>query len=89
MNLFCIYSVRLSRVRLFVTPWTVTRQAPLSMEFSRQEYWSRWPFPSSRDPPNPGIKPIPPALEMDSTTELPGKPVFIYMVLILIDSISV
>ena len=36
----------LSRVRLFVTPWTVGHQAPLSMGFSRQEYWSGWPFPS-------------------------------------------
>ena len=47
----------LSRVRLFVTPWTVAYQAPLSMVFSRQEYWSRLPFPSSGDLPNPGIKP--------------------------------
>ena len=60
MNLFCIYSVRLSRVRLFVTPWTVTRQAPLSMEFSRQEYWSRWPFPTPGDLPSPGIEPTSP-----------------------------
>ena len=42
----------------FVTPWTVARQAPLSMEFSRQEYWSGLPFPSPRDLPNPGIEPI-------------------------------
>ena len=58
MNLFCIYSVRLSRVRLFVTPWTVTRQAPLSIEFSRQEYWSGLPFPSPGDLPNPGNQPM-------------------------------
>ena len=44
------------RVRLFATPWTVTLQAPLSMGFSRQEYWSGVPFPSPRDPPDPGIK---------------------------------
>ena len=50
-------SVVLSCVQLFVTPWTVTCQAPLSMEFSRQEYWSRLPFPTSGDLPNPGIKP--------------------------------
>ena len=53
------------RVRLFVTPWTVAQQAPLSMEFSRQEYWSGVPFPSPGDIPNPGIKsasPVSPAL---------------------------
>ena len=38
-------------------PWTVARQAPLSMGFSRQEYWSGWPFPSPVDLPNPGIRP--------------------------------
>ena len=40
----------------FTTPWTVTRQAPLSKGFSRQEYWSRLPFPTPGDLPNPGIK---------------------------------
>ena len=39
------------------SPWTAAHQAPLSMEFSRQEYWSRWPFPPPEDLPNPGIKP--------------------------------
>ena len=53
----------LNRVRLFETPWTVARQAPLSMEFSRQEYWSGLPFPSPRDLPNPGIEPGSPALK--------------------------
>jgi len=47
----------LSRVRLFVTPWTVARQVPLSMEFSRQEYWSGLPFPSPGDLSDPGIEP--------------------------------
>ena len=47
----------LSRVRLFVTPWTVAHQAPLSMGFSRQDYWSKLPFPSLGDHPNPGIEP--------------------------------
>ena len=42
---------------LFATPWTVARQAPLSMGFSRQEYWCGLPFPTARDLPNPGIKP--------------------------------
>ena len=47
----------LSCVQLLVIPWTVTHQAPLSMEFSRQEYWSGLPFPSPGDLPNPGIEP--------------------------------
>ena len=47
----------LSRVRLFTTQWTVAYQAPPSMGFSRQEYWSGLPFPSPKDLPNPGIKP--------------------------------
>ena len=42
------------------TPWTVARQAPLSMGFSRQEYWSKLPFPSPGDLPNPGTKPASP-----------------------------
>ena len=46
-----------SHIRLFVTPWTVAHQDPLSMEFSRQEYWSGLPFPSPGNLPNPGIKP--------------------------------
>ena len=52
----------LSRVRLFGTPWTVAYQAPLSMGFSRQWYWSGLPFPSPRDLPNPGIEPGSPTL---------------------------
>ena len=47
----------LSHVRLFVTPWTVAGQAPLSMGFSRREYWNGLPFSSPRDLPDPGIKP--------------------------------
>ena len=45
----------LSHVQLFATPWTVAYQAPLSMEFSKQEYWSRLPFPTPGDLPNPEI----------------------------------
>ena len=52
----------LSRVRLFVTPETVAYQAPLSMEFARQEYWSGLPFPSPGDRLNPGIELTSPAL---------------------------
>ena len=61
----------LSRVRLFATPWTVAHQAPKSMEFSRQKYWSGLPFPSPGDLPNPGIEPGFPALQADA---LPSKP---------------
>ena len=53
----------LSCVLLFVTPWTVACQAPLSMEFSRQEYWSGLLFPSPGDLPHPGIKPSSPVLQ--------------------------
>ena len=61
----------LSHVQLLVTPWTIAHQAPLSMRFSRQEYWSGLPFPSLGDLPNPGIKPRSPALQADSfPTEL-------------------
>ena len=50
-------SESLSRVRFFETPWAVVSQAPVSKEFSRQEYWSRLPLPSPRDLLNPGIEP--------------------------------
>ena len=64
-----------SCVRLFATPWTVAHQAPLSMGFSRQGYWSGLPFPSPGDLPNPGIEPRSPALQADSLpSEPPGKP---------------
>ena len=52
----------LSRVRLFATPWTVAYEAPQSMGFTRQEYWSGLPFPSPGDLPDPGIEPGFPAL---------------------------
>ena len=72
----CIYEKvkSLSRVRLFVTTWTVAYQAPPSMEFSRQEYWSGLPFPSPGDLPDPGIEPGSPALQADALpSEPPGK----------------
>ena len=60
---------------LFVTPWAVARQAPLSMEFSRPEYWSRLPFPSPGDFPTLGIEPGSPAVQAESLpSEPPGKP---------------
>ena len=61
----------LSHVLLFATPWTIAHQVPLSMEFSRQEYWRGLPFPSPGDLPHPEIKPRPPALH---TGLLPSKP---------------
>ena len=65
----------LSRVQIFATPWTVAYQAPLSMGFSRPEYWRGLPFPSPGDLPDPGIKPGSPALQADSLpSEPPGKP---------------
>ena len=54
----CVYVQWVSQVRLFATPWTAARQAPLSMEFSRQEYWSGLPCPSPGDLSNPGTEPI-------------------------------
>ena len=56
----------LSHVRLFATPWTVAHQAPLSMGFSRQEYWSELPFLPPGDLPNPGMEPMSPALLANS-----------------------
>ena len=71
----------LSHVQLFVTPWTVAHQAPLSdqaapsMEFSRQEYWSGLPFPFPGDLPDSGTEPVSPALQTDALPSEPlGKP---------------
>ena len=61
----------LSRVWLFVIPWTVAYQGPLSLGFSRQEYWSGLPFPSPGDLPNPGIESGSPVLQADA---LPSEP---------------
>ena len=67
----------LSHVQLFVTPGTVVCQAPLSMEFSGQEYYSGLPCPSAGDLPDPRIEPRSPALQADSLlSEPPGKPLY-------------
>ena len=64
----------LSHVLLFATPWTVSHQAPLSMKFSRKEYWSELPFPSPGDLPDPGVEPGSSALQADCLPiEPPGK----------------
>ena len=77
MHLGVLSVKSLSRVQLFATPWTVAHQAPLSMGFSRQEYWSGLPFPSQGDLPDPGIEPRSPALQADAlTSEPPGKPYY-------------
>ena len=68
----------LSCVQLFATPWTVAHQAPPSMEFSRQQYWSGLPFPSPGYLPDPGIEPRSPALQADALlSEPPGRVKFI------------
>ena len=65
----------LSCTRFFATLWTVAHQAPPSMEFSRQEYWSGLPCPPPAHLPDPGTEPMPPTLQADSLPpELPGKP---------------
>ena len=64
----------LGHVRLFATPWTVAHQAPLSMGFFRQEYWSGLPFPSPGDLPDPGVESASPVLAGGFfTTEPLGK----------------
>ena len=60
-----------------MTPWTVARQAPLSMRFPKQEYWSGLPFPSPGNLPDPGIEPMSPTLAGEFfTTEFPRKPLW-------------
>ena len=60
-------------------PWILAHQAPLSMKFSRQQYWSGLPCPPPGNLPNPGIKPRSPALQADSLlTEPPGKPILFH-----------
>ena len=76
----------LSRVQLFVTPLTVAYQAPPSMEFSGQGYWSGLSFPSLGDPPDPGIKARSPTLQADSLlSEPPRDPEVKYIHTFLID----
>ena len=78
MRILCVCAKSLSHVRLFVAPWTVARQAPLPMGFSRQRHWSGLPFPPAGDLPNPGIEPkslMSPALAGRFFTISPsGKP---------------
>ena len=66
-----------SCVQFFVTPWTVAHQVPLSMGYSRQEYWSGLPFPPPGDLPDPGVEPASPHCMQILTAEPPGK-VYLY-----------
>ena len=67
----CVCAQLLSHVWLFVTPWTVARQAPLSMGFPRQKYCSGLPFPSPGDPSDPGMEPTSPASQAGSLPPAP------------------
>ena len=68
----------LIRVQLFATPWTVAYEAPLSMEFSRQDCWSGLPFPLPGDLPNPGFDlGLPHCIQKFLPSEPPGKPVWL------------
>ena len=70
-----VKSESLSVVSSSVSPWPVARQASLSMEFSRPEYWSEQPFPSPGHLPDPAVEPRTPALQADTfPAEPPGKP---------------
>ena len=74
-RLLLIKENQISQFMGLMTPWTVASQVPLSMDFSRQEYWNRLPFPSPGDLPDPGIKPVSPALLEDSLSlSHPGFP---------------
>ena len=64
---------RFSHVQLFKTPCTIALQAPLSMEFSRQEYWSELPFPSPEDLPNLRTESLSPVLQADSLSAEPPE----------------
>ena len=69
----CVCWKSLSHVRFLATPWTVARQAPLSMECSRPEYWSGLPLPSPGDLPNPGVEPGSPALQANLLLSEPPR----------------
>ena len=80
----CCYLVAKLCLTSFATPQTVTHQVPLSMVFSKQVYWSGLPFSSPGDIPDPGIKPVSPALWVDSLplsyqTVLPTSRLFLYL----------
>ena len=80
MERVCVCTQSLGHVRLFATPWAAAQEAPVSMEVSRQEYWSGLLFPPPGDLPNPGTESVSPASPESTgrfffffTTEPPGK----------------
>ena len=73
----------LSYVQLFGTPWTVAYQAPPSMGFPRQEYWSGVPFPSPGDLADPGSEPGSPALQADTLPSEPPEATIIIIVVVI------
>ena len=73
-NVLYICAKSLSRVRLSAAPWTIAHQAPLSMGFSRQYYWSRLPFLSPGRLPDPGVEPLFPTLQADCLPSEPKMP---------------
>ena len=73
MLLNVVYVCLLSRVQLLATPWTVTRQAPLSRGFPSLEYWSGLSFPPG-DLPNPGIEAVSPVSPAEQADSLPNEP---------------
>ena len=78
MNKVKVKVKSLSRVQLFATPWTVAYQAPLSIGFSRQEYWNGLPFPSPEELSDPGIKPGSSSLQAGSLlSELQGRSLYL------------
>ena len=91
----CVVVQLLSHVRLFTTPGTVARQAPLSVGFSRQEHWRGLPFPPPGDLSDPETEPVSPVcLSLAGglfTTEQPGKPLQVpkpLLMLLLVDNFS-
>ena len=78
-----MHAQSLSLVQLSATPWTVARQAPLSMGFFRQQYWSGLPCPPPGDLPDPGIKPVSPGAPSLQADSLPlshrGSPTYCYV----------
>ena len=79
ISLFCMLVFSRSVMFDSAIPWTIAHQAPLSMGFSRQEYWSGQPFSSQGDLPDPGIKPGSPAMKADTLpSEPPGGPKFAF-----------
>ena len=76
VNLYCVFFTKIKSEVVVTAACTVACQAPLSMEFSSQEYWSGLPFPSPGNLPDPRIEPGSPALQADSLlSEPPGKPI--------------